>query len=127
MIMVNSIMPMAYTTIPAFTLPSGMMWLTRSEITSPTPAAVKTEPRQASSMGSMDRGPTVDSMRSESFRKVEGLLSRFMIISRMMATRTPRATPFRADRPMPMPVMAQRTASMPMLRVGTKIFMPIFS
>ena len=78
-------------------------------------------------MGSMDRGPTVDSMRSESFRKVEGLLSRFMIISRMMATRTPRATPFRADRPMPRPVMAQMTASMPMLRVGTKIFMPIFS
>ena len=51
MIMVNSIMPMAYTTIPAFTLPSGMMWLTRSEITSPTPAAVKTEPRQATGLG----------------------------------------------------------------------------
>ena len=127
MIMVNSIMPMAYTTIPALTLPSGMMWLTRSEITSPTPAAVKMEPRHASSMGSMDRGPTVDSIRSESFRKVEGLLSWFMTISRMMATATPSATPFRADRPMPWPVMAQTTARTPMLRVGAKIFMPIFS
>ena len=127
MIMVNSIMPMAYTTIPAFTLPSGMIWLTRSEITSPTPALVKTVPRHASSMGSMDRGPTVDSIRSESFRKVEGLFSLFMIISRMMDTSTPMATPFSADRPMPRPVMAQITAITPMLRVGAKIFMPIFS
>ena len=76
MIIVKIAMPTAYTMMPTTRFPLGITLDTICAMTSPTPAAVNTEPSAASSVGSMLSGPTISIMRRQSCRKTFGLLSR---------------------------------------------------
>ena len=125
MITVNSAIAIAKTMIPTFTLPCGITFPTSPAITSPTPAAVKIAPREASSIGSIDRGPTCESSLSESVRNTAGLLSGLNTISRMMEMMIPAPIPTIA--PSCGRKIAKPTAQIPIDRAGRKIFIPILS
>ena len=109
---------------PILTFPFGTTFSTICAITSPTPAAVKTPPRQPSSCGSILSGPVRERKRSESFRKTCGLFSFESYATRkIMATRTPSVIAIMELILENREKARENTATQ---NAGTKIFIPIF-
>ena len=110
--------------IPTSTFPSGTIVPTALEITVPTPALVKTAPKEANNIGSILKGPTVPNMSAASSKKVVGRLSLEKNIKISIATNTPTPTPTNAPS---FVNSANKIARTPILNAGIKIFIPNLS
>ena len=80
------------------TFPAGTTALTPFEIISPTPALVKTAPKQANSIGNVLRGPTVSNISAASSKNTFGVLFLEKNIMMKIATKTPTPTPTKAPK-----------------------------